>query len=122
MNKNTAQRISRLIKEALSTPFKKDKCNCGCHSCENVGNPGPVLNESLGAKITMTENMQYHVNNKLALTENTFRYGSKAFLDLWAEARYLYEHKAIYLNDVDKELVTETDLGEYGMYEGIEVP
>jgi hypothetical protein len=122
MNKNTAQRISRLIKEVLSKPLKEDKCNCGCHSCENVGNPGPVLNENLGAKITMTENMQYHVTNKLPLTENTFRYGSEAFLNLWAEARYLHERKAIHLNDDDKELVVETDLGEYGMFEGRKVP
>jgi hypothetical protein len=122
MNKNIAQRISRLIKETLSTPPKEDKCNCGCHSCENVGNPGPVLNENLGAKIIMTENMQYHVNNKLALTENTFRYGSEAFLNLWAEARYLHSHNAIHVNELDKELITETDLGEYGIYEGKKVP
>jgi hypothetical protein len=122
MNKNTAQRISRLIKEVLSKPLKEDKCNCGCHSCENVGNKGPVLNENLGAKITMTENMQYHVTNKLPLTENTFRYGSEAFLNLWAEARYLHEHNAIHLNDDDKELVVETDLGEYGIFEGKKVP
>jgi hypothetical protein len=122
MNKNTAQRISRLIKEVLSTPLKEDKCNCGCHSCDNVGNKGPVLNESLSAKIIMTENMQYHVTNKLPITENTFRYGSEAFLNLWAEARYLHERKAIHLNDDDEELVTETDLGEYGMFEGAKVP
>jgi len=122
MNKNTAQRISRLIKEVLSKPLSEDKCNCGCHSCDNVGNKGPVLNENLGAKIIMTENMQYHVTNKLPLTENTFRYGSEAFLNLWAEARYLHERKAIFLNDDDKELVTETDLGEYGMFEGKKVP
>jgi hypothetical protein len=83
-----ADLIKRLIKEALSKPLKEDTCNCGCHSCENVGNKGPVLNESLGARVLMTENMQYHVKNKLAITENTFRYGSQAFLDLWAEARY----------------------------------
>lgn len=117
-----ADRIKRLIKEVLSTPLKKDKCNCGCHSCENVGNPGPVLNESLGAKIIMSENMQYHVSNKLAFTENTFRYGSDAFLNLWAEARYLYSRNAIHINDLDKELITETDLGEYGIYEGKKVP
>jgi len=122
MNKNTAQRISRLIKEVLSKPLSEDKCNCGCHSCDNVDNKGPVLNENLGAKIIMTENMQYHVTNKLPITENTFRYGSEAFLNLWAEARYLHERKAIFLNDDDKELVTETDLGEYGMFEGKKVP
>jgi predicted RNase H-like HicB family nuclease len=111
-------RIKQLIREVLSTPPKKESCNCGCHSCENVGNKGPVLNESLNAKIIMTENMKYHVDNKLPLTENTFRYGSQAFLDLWAEARYLYSRNAIHVNDDDKEILLETNLGEYGMYEG----
>jgi len=121
MNPKLAQRISRLIKEALSSPPKKDKCNCGCNTCGNVENPGPVLNENLSTKIVMTENMKYHVNNKLAITENTFRYGSQAFLDLWAEARYLYSRNAIHVNDLDKEILIETDLGEYGMYEGKKV-
>jgi hypothetical protein len=116
-----ADLIKRLIKEALAKPLKEDTCNCGCHSCENVGNKGPVLNESLGARILMTENMQYHVKNKLAITENTFRYGSQAFLDLWAEARYLYSRNAIHLNDDDKAIILETNLGEYGMFEGKKV-
>jgi hypothetical protein len=115
-------KIKRLIKEVLSTPPKKESCNCGCHSCENVGNKGPVLNENLGARIVMTENMKYHVKNKLAITENTFRYGSQAFLDLWAEARYLYSRNAIHVNDDDKEIIIETNLGDYGMYEGQKVP
>jgi hypothetical protein len=115
-------RIQQLIREILSTPPSEDKCNCGCHSCENVGNKGPVLNENLDVKITLSENMKYHVDNKLPLTENTFRYGSEAFLDLWAEARYLYSRNAIHLNEIDKEIITETNLGEYGMYEGKKVP
>lgn len=115
-------KIQQLIREVLSTPPKKGKCNCGCHSCKNVGNPGPVLNESIESKSLISENMQYHIDNKLAITENTFRYGSEAFLSLWAEARELYENKIIHLNDIDKELVTETDLGRYGMFEGNVVP
>jgi len=115
------ERVKQLIREILSTPPKKELCNCGCHSCENVGNKGPVLNESLNAKIVMTENMQYHITNKLPLTENTFRYGSQAFLDLWAEARYLYSRDVIHVNDDDKEILLETNLGEYGMYNGIKV-
>ena len=116
------ERINKLIRELLSTPPKKESCNCGCHSCENVGNAGPVLNESLGAKITMTENMQHHVKNKLPITENTFRYGSESFLDLWAEARYLYSRNAIHVNDDDKHIILETNLGEYGIYDGKKVP
>lgn len=115
-------RIKQLIREVLSTPPKKESCNCGCHSCENVGNKGPVLNENLGARIVMTENMKYHVKNKLPLIENTFRYSSQAFLDLWAEARYLYSRNAIHLNEDDKSIILETNLGEYGIYEGQKVP
>ena len=116
------ERLRKLIKEVLSTPPKKDTCNCGCHDCNNVGNPGVVINESLTTPITLTENLRFHVENKLPLTENTFRYGSQAFLDLWAEARYLYLREAIHVNDLDKEILTETDLGNYGMYEGNRVP
>ena len=89
--------IRKTIQEIITKLTTKDKCNCGCHDCDNVGNPGVVINESLNAQITMTENLRYHVENKLPLTENTFRYGSKSFLDLWAEARYLYVREAIHV-------------------------
>ncbi len=117
------ERLRKLIKEVLSTPPKQDSCNCGCHSCENVGNPGVVLNESLVKKDILSENLRYHVVNKLPLTENTFRYGSQAFLNLWAEARSLYLREIIHVNDDDKEILTETDLGNYGVLEnGERVP
>ena len=112
------ERLRNLIKEALSTPLKKDKCNCGCHDCDNVGNAGVVLNESIAPKEILSENLRYHVANKLPLTENTFRYGSESFLNLWAEARSLYLREIIHVNDDDKEILLETDLGNYGMYEG----
>jgi hypothetical protein len=81
-----------------------------------------MINENLNARIVMTENMKYHITNKKPLTENTFRYGSNAFLDLWAEARYLYSRDAIDLSGDDKKMITETSLGEYGIYEGQNVP
>jgi hypothetical protein len=109
--------IKKLIKEALLN--HKHNCGCGCHGkCAKA----PMLNENLGTKVIMTENMQYHINNKKALTENTFRYGSKAFLDLWAEARYLYSRDAINLSGEDKIIVETTHLGEYGLFEGEMVP
>jgi hypothetical protein len=116
------ERLRHLIKEVLSTPPKKDSCNCGCHSCDNVGNEGVVLNESLVKKDILSENLRYHVDKQLPLTENTFRYGSEAFLNLWAEARSLYLREIIHVNDDDKEILEETNLGNYGMYEGKKVP
>ena len=110
-------KIKKLIKEALLN--HKHDCGCGCHGkCAKA----PMLNENLGAKVIMTENMQYHIDNKKSLTENTFRYGSKAFLDLWAEARYLYSRDAINLSGEDKIIVETTHLGEYGLFEGEMVP
>jgi hypothetical protein len=116
------ERLRQLIKEVLSTPPKKDTCNCGCHDCDNVGNTGVVLNESLVKKDILSENLRYHVDKQLPLTENTFRYGSQSFLNLWSEARYLYLREIIHVNDDDKEILLETNLGEYGMYEGKKVP
>jgi len=116
------ERLRSLIKEILSTPPKKDSCNCGCHSCDNVGNEGVVLNESLVKKDILSENLRYHVDKQLPLTENTFRYGSQAFLNLWAEARSLYLREIIHVNDDDKEILEETDLGNFGLYEGVKVP
>ena len=112
-------RLRNLIKEVLSTPPKEKECDCGCGGCSDKGT---TINENINKRVIMTENMQYHVQNQLPLTENTFRYGSKAFLDLWSEARYLYVRDAINVNELDQEILTETHLGEYGIFEGKKVP
>jgi hypothetical protein len=116
------EHLRKLIKEVLSTPPKKDSCNCGCHDCDNVGNTGVVLNESLVKKEILSENLRYHVDKQLPLTENTFRYGSESFLNLWAEARSLYLREIIHVNEDDKEILEETDLGNFGLYENQKVP
>ena len=112
-------RLRNLIKEVLSTPPKEKDCDCGCGGCSDNGT---TLNENINKRVIMTENMQYHVQNQLPLTENTFRYGSKSFLDLWSEARYLYVRDAINVSELDQEILTETYLGEYGIFEGEKVP
>jgi hypothetical protein len=113
--------LKKLIQEVYHH-ITEEKCSCGCNTCENVGNAGVILNESIAPREILSENLRYHVENKLPLTENTFRYGSKSFLNLWAEARSLYLREVIHVNDDDKEILEETDLGNYGMYEGVQVP
>ena len=114
-------RLKQLIKEVYHH-VTEEKCSCGCNTCENTGNAGVILNESVAPREILSENLRYHVENKLPLTENTFRYGSKSFLNLWAEARSLYLREVIHVNDDDKEILEETDLGNYGLYEGVQVP
>jgi hypothetical protein len=113
------EHLRKLIKEALSTPLK-GQCGCGC-GCDDMPDKGITLNESIAPKEILSENLNYHIKNKLPLTENTFRYGSKAFLDLWAEARALYLREIIHVNEDDKQIIEETNLGNFGLYEGKEV-
>jgi hypothetical protein len=113
--------LKELIREVLLTNSIKPDCGCGCKGTAKCFE-APILNENLKARVVMTENMQYHIDAKKPLYETTLPYGSKEYLNLWAEARYLYSRGALNLEGIDKEKVTETHLGEYGMYEGKKVP
>jgi hypothetical protein len=113
--------LKELIREILLTNPIKPDCGCGCKGTAKCFD-APILNENLKARIVMTENMQYHIDAKTPLFETTIPYGSKEYLDLWAEARYLYSRGALNVEGIDKEKITETHLGEYGMYEGKKVP
>ncbi len=109
--------LKKLIKEVLES--RKPDCGCGCgDKCGKA----PILNENLQSRVLMTENMQYHIDNKKPLYETTLPYGSKEYLDLWVEARYLYSRGAVNVSGIDKEIITETKLGEYGIFEGQMVP
>ena len=113
--------LKELIREVLLTNSIKPDCGCGCKGTAKCFE-APILNENLKARIVMTENMQYHIDVKKPLFETTLPYGSKEYLDLWAEARYLYSRGALNVEGIDKEKITETHLGEYGIYEGKRVP
>ena len=77
----------------------------------------PLLTEGVNKQL-LSENLQYHIDNKLPLVENTFRYGSRAFIDLWNEARLLHESGIIKLDGDDKQIVEETDLGQVIYHNG----
>ena len=57
--------------------------------------------------------------NKIPLAETVYRYGSKSHFDLINEARELVE--VLDLSETDKEILA-TDIGTFGIYEGVEVP
>lgn len=66
--------------------------------------------------------LQYHLDNRLSLHENVYRYSSENFIQLFKEAREQYRQGNIQLNQEDINLLETTDIGEYGMYEGKKVP
>ena len=67
-------------------------------------------------------NLQYHLDNRLTLSECVYRYSSDSFIQLFAEARQALRDGKITLNEQDLLLIETTDIGEYGMYEGQKVP
>jgi hypothetical protein len=105
--------LKKLIREVLEN---KDCCTA------TKPTKAPILNESLAPREILSEGLRYHIDNKKPLYETTLPYGSPEYINLWAEARYLYLREAINLTGDDLERITETDLGEYGMFEGQLVP
>ena len=73
-------------------------------------------------QIIGTPSLQYHLDNNLSLYENVYRYSSESFIDLFAEARNAWRDGLIELNEEDIQLLEDTDIGMYGVYEGSKVP
>lgn len=116
--------LNKLIKESLQNYKVKKSCSCGCNTCGDERNLAPILNESLSSHEILSEGLKYHINNKKPLTEHVYRAGSQNYFNLWAEARALYSRGILEIqNQDDLELITETNLGEFGILEdGTKVP
>jgi len=82
-----------------------------------------MLNESLAPRDILSEGLKYHMDANKPLTEHLYRAGSDSYFNLWAEARSLYSREILEITHKDDLVVlTETDLGHYGMFEGKKVP
>ena len=96
-------------------------CNCGCNTCETK--PTLMLNESVAPRAILSEGLKYHIDNNKPLTEHLYRAGSRAYFDLFAEARSLYSRGILeFTHEDDLALLKETHLGHFGIFEGKRVP
>lgn len=94
-------------------------CNCGCNTCDITK---PILNEVILKQGLLSEGLLYHVKTERPIYDNIYRYGSDKYLELFKEVRHLYSRDLIDLNPTDVEIITETNLGEFGIFEGQKVP
>ena len=71
------------------------------------------LNESLvlNEQIEISEELKYHIDNKLSLVENIFRMYSEKYFNMVNEVRELHNQGKIKLNEDDLAII-ETDLGK----------
>lgn len=79
--------------------------------------PRLLINEN---KVNLSESILYHINNRKPIIENVYRIYSKQFFNLYNESRLLHENNTVQFFGDDLELL-RTDIGETGIYEGVEV-
>jgi hypothetical protein len=65
-----------------------------------------------------SENLKFHLENKLSVLDNVFRPGSEAFFSLIKESKKFTN----LLSENDKQIFENSDLGEFVMFEGQMVP
>ena len=75
---------------------------------------------SLTEDVNISNNLKYHLQKQIPLSENIFRTYSDSYFELLEEVRTLYFENKIELCDSDAELV-ESDLGKKEIFEGREV-
>lgn len=90
-------KITKLIKENL----------------EKFANRTLVLKKS----VKISEELEYHINENLTLTNNVFMVYSKRYFDLINEVRDLWTRDLIHLNEEDEQMVM-SDTGKVALFEG----
>ena len=80
-----------------------------------------VLKSYTKEKTVISEELQYHIDNSLSLTENVFRYGSPKYFDVINEARKLYSEGYNQWSEEEVELL-ESDRGRFFNYKGERLP
>jgi hypothetical protein len=88
--------------------------DCGCTG------PKLMLNEGKN-DILLSEGLRHHIQEGQMLIHNIYRPLSSNYFALFREARELYNIGALSVVEDDAELL-ESNIGEYGMYNGIRVP
>ena len=76
----------------------------------------------LNLLVETTPGLNYHLKHGIPISENVYRYSSDAFIQLFVEARTLHRDGSLELCQEDRILLEETNIGEYGEYEGQKVP
>jgi hypothetical protein len=89
--------ITKLIKENL----------------EKFSNRTLVIKEN----VKVSEELQYHIDENLTLTNNVFMVYSKKYFDLINEVRDLWMRDLIQLNEEDEQMVM-SDTGKVALFEG----
>lgn len=81
-----------------------------------------ILIEEVYKTSLISEDLRYHISHGKGVDSNIFRPGSEKFFSLFAEVRSLHNLGLYNLSESEINLISETDIGEWGMFEGERVP
>ena len=81
-----------------------------------------LIRENLKNNKLISPGFEYHIIHNVGVDRNIFRPESDSFFALFREARSLSKLGLYQLNENERELLEETDIGEWGMFEGEQVP
>jgi hypothetical protein len=79
-----------------------------------------VLENMREEKLMISEGMKYHLDKKIPVCENVYRFGSKKFFEIINEARRL-KNLGLYENEEDN-FILESELGTFFKYKGQILP
>mgnify|MGYP001467012160 CR=1 FL=1 len=88
----------------------------------NIKDLKTIIRDELRKSFTISEGLRYHLSNGVGVDRNIFRPESDSFFSLFREVRNLSRLGLYQLNENEQELIEETDIGEFGAYEGKRVP
>lgn len=71
----------------------------------------------LKKRVEISEELEYHINENLTLTNNVFMVYSERYFDLINEVRDLWMRDLIHLNEEDEQMVM-SDIGKVALFEG----
>lgn len=80
-----------------------------------------LIKEEIIKSTSISEGLRYHIDNKTGIERNIFRPKSDLFFALFREVRSLHKSGLYTLNEAEKDLI-DSDIGEFGYYEGKKVP
>jgi len=70
----------------------------------------------------ISDDLKFHIRSGVGIDQNIHRPGSFAFFSLFREARHLSRIGLYSLNEAESNLLNDSDLGEFGFFEGQKVP
>lgn len=70
----------------------------------------------------LSEGMKYHMDNNITIDKNIYRIHSDNFFSLFKEARNLWKRGLVNLTEAERYYISETEIGEFGFFEGERVP